>query len=194
MKRRPHALTQFGFALGLLTIGVAAPSALHAETQGREQAPPPLAAFLALDFALPGYGAFYEEEYLSGLGIAIVRLGTAALAVQFQAERSVYRSAERAARLADVYYGGPLRYRDPYGEGYRSADEFARLADRRAAYVRLGVSAHLLTTVISLARTYFLHERLSATRETTLELGVGADPAVDELRLEAQLRFTADAF
>lgn len=193
MKRRAHSLSQFGFALGLLTAGVAAPSALHPQTQTRAQAAPPLAVFLALDFALPGYGAFYESEYLSGFAIASFRLASIALALEFQRQRSVYRSAASAARLADVYYGGPLRYRDPYGDGYRSAEEFARFADRRAAYARLGASLHLLTTAISLTRTYFLHERLSESNGPALDLRLGPGASAQDLRLEAQLQFSADA-
>ncbi len=195
-----------GVALGVLAASLLPPNALRAEP-ARSSAPvaaapavagpgtpPPLPVFLALDFALPGYGAFYEDAYLAGFSLALLRLGTAALALEFQRQRSVYESAERAARFADLYYGGPLRYRDPYGDGYHSAEEFARLADRRTAYARLGVSAHLLTTVISLARTYFLHEKLRAVGAPALDLSVDADGASGDLRFDAQLRFSAEAF
>lgn len=180
-------------ALAAFVLTALASTALAASPpESRAEPPPPLSAFLALDFILPGYGAFYEAKYATGAGIALLRIGTAGLAVQFQRERSVYRAAARAARLADFYYAAPLRYRDPYGDGFRSADEFVRLSDRRAAYVRTSVSAHLLITALSLARTYFLQDRLS--ERFRLDLDVHAADARPEAPADPRIEVRMTLF
>jgi len=111
---------------------------------------------LSLDFFLPGYGAFSHDSPLAGGLILGGRAGTIYLAFEFWQKQIEYRSAARAARAAEVYFGPGYRYKDPFDSGYRTAQELDRLAGRNTFYYSLSLSFHAVITIVSLVFTNFL--------------------------------------
>ncbi len=107
----------------------------------------------ALDAAVPGYASFSFGDYLAGSLFVAGRVTTLVLGLRARKEHLEYRSVERAARVAEAVYGPGLRFADPYGGGFRSADELGRSADRRAALLSLSLTLHLALIVGSLIYT-----------------------------------------
>ncbi len=122
-------------------------NSLHSETQTSH------AGLFFLDAAVPGFGSFYNKSYLAGSLFAVSRAGTVYLALHFWTEQQEYRSAARAARAAEVYFGPGYRYDNPYGRGYYNAEEFQRIADRRSFFFGLSLTTELILTVYSLLYT-----------------------------------------
>lgn len=104
----------------------------------------------ALDFFVPGYGAFARQEYVAGSLFAAGRLGTLYAAGAYYVQFREYQSAERAARNADLFFGPGLRYKDPYAGGYGTADDFRDKAERRAFFAGTAVTLHIALTIVSL--------------------------------------------
>lgn len=93
--------------------------------------------------------------------VALLRFGTAFAAYDYRVRSREYRSAQRAAQLADLYYGPGLRYRDPYSGDYLTSEEFGRRADRRLYVSGLALTVHFALLVWSSGYTYVLEgERL----------------------------------
>ena len=72
------------------------------------------------------------------------RIVTLAGAVHFHNRYADYASAGRAARIADLYYGPGLQYRDPYSGGYKTTTQFRKEADRNLNLAGYSVGIHLI--------------------------------------------------
>lgn len=97
-----------------------------------------------LEPVLPGIVFFNRDQPVAGSLILTGRIVTLAGAVQFYNRYADYASAERAARIADLYYGPGLQYRDPYSGGYRTTTQFRKEADRNLNLAGYSVGIHLI--------------------------------------------------
>lgn len=97
---------------------------------------------IVADAVLPGFGAFYAGHYVPGIAIATGRIGTAYLSWYYDQRAREYRSAEKAARIAELYFGPGYRFKNPYGGGYYTASEYNRLSGKRKLYSNLGLLVH----------------------------------------------------
>src|SRR5690349_20149937 len=86
------------------------------------------------DALVPGFGGFYTGHYAGGTAIAVGRVSTAYLSWYYSQRAREYHSAEKAARLAELYFGPGYRFKNPYGGGYYSAAEYSQLAGKRKFY------------------------------------------------------------
>ena len=141
-----------------------------AKTTPASQGEPPGAGLVWLDALLPGYGAFYFENYITGGLIATGRVGTLILAARYWRQKVEYRSAERAARTAEFVYGLGFRYKDPYGGGYYTSEEFRRLADRRGLGQNLALSLHAVITLYSFFSTRSLVQERRQANEPIFQI------------------------
>ncbi len=132
----------------------------------------------ALDLFLPGYGALRMGRPGMAAFFFASRVGSVALGYDAYVRMVEYRSAERAARVAAAVYGPGLRFPDPYSGGsFRSADEFQRLADRRAAILNAAGGAHLFLAGLSLVLTHSYYEDALDQSAPVFSIGLGApDP------------------
>ena len=128
-------------------------SPLPAKPPSEKQKTTSVPGIILLDLFVPGAGAVYYKNYIAAPLIIVGRLLSAYAAYDFWRESARYRSAEKAARNADLYFGYGYRYKDPYSGAYHSADEFQRLADRRSLGLSLSASVFLAVTIISAVYT-----------------------------------------
>lgn len=129
------------------------------------------------DAFLPGYGSFATGHPVSGSVIAAGRIGTAYLAYYFRQREIEYRSAENAARIAELYFGPGYRFRNPYGKGYYNASEYRRLAGRREFFWNLSLVVHAGLLITGQAMTSHYYEEMQEERA----------PVFKEARTEAVL-------
>lgn len=153
MLKRSGKITA-AFLFGLLCVE-SIPAPLWARTVNG----PSRTRLLLLDVCLPGYGSFYHERYVPGALIATGRVLSLYFAGVAWKEAREYRSAARAAKNADLYYGPGFKYKDPYGGGFSTADEFHHKADRKALTMGLAITAHILITAFSVFMVTDLHEQ-----------------------------------
>jgi hypothetical protein len=97
-----------------------------------------------LEPALPGIVFFNQDRPVSGSLMLAGRLLALAGAVHFHNRYADYASAEKAARIADLYYGPGLQYKDPYSSGYKTTTEFRKEADRNLNLSGYSVAIHLI--------------------------------------------------
>ena len=128
---------------------------------------------LLRDIFLPGYGSFHYGSYGSAGWIAAGRLGTLALAYRFWKERQEFRSLSRAARGGDFYYGPGYRYKNPYGPGFYSSEEYQHEADRRSLYMGLSLTLHAAITTVSVLSSLEKYESESEKARPVFDLGIG---------------------
>ncbi len=140
-------------------------SPLQATAAQSASTPPGIYGDVALDFFVPGYGAFTRREYVTGSLLAVGRLGTLYAAGAFYVQFREYQSAERAARTAGLFFGPGLRYKDPYSSGYATADDFRDRAERRAFFAGTAVTVHAVLTIVSL---WWTADHAYARHEETL--------------------------
>ncbi|MBL8019671.1 MAG: hypothetical protein JNM27_08415 [Leptospirales bacterium] len=104
---------------------------------------------LVADALVPGFGSFYTGHYGAGTAIGVGRIGTAYLSY-YQSQRArEYQSAEKAARIAELYFGPGYRFKNPYGSGYYSAAEYGRMAGKRKFYANIGIVVHVGIAIAS---------------------------------------------
>lgn len=111
------------------------------------------ATTMALDFLLPGYGMLRKKKYVASSAIAFGRIGSAIAAASFYNRYLNYKSATRAATVAEFYYGPGISYYDPYSKTYRRRESFEREAGVSRYYYGLSITAHILIAVASLYLT-----------------------------------------
>lgn len=104
---------------------------------------------LVADALVPGFGAFYTGHYGAGTAIGVGRIGTAYLSYYHSQRAREYQSAEKAARIAELYFGPGYRFKNPYGSGYYSAAEYSRMAGKRKFYANIGIVVHVGIAVAS---------------------------------------------
>ena len=143
-----------------------------AKTTNSREPLPGRAGLYALDFLLPGYGALRSGHPGRAATFFLARVGTAALAYEAYVTMVEYRSAERAARIAVLLRGPGLLFPDPYGNSFRTADEFQRLADRRAAIMSAAGTLHVFFTGLSLLLTHTFYEDAQDERAPVFSIGV----------------------
>jgi hypothetical protein len=97
-----------------------------------------------LEPVLPGIVFFNRGRPVAGSLMLAGRIVTLAGAVHFHNRYADYASAERAARIADLYYGPGLQYRDPYSGGYKTTTQFRKEADRNLNLAGYSVGIHLI--------------------------------------------------
>ena len=159
--------------LALLLLFVGGFSPVCPALAGPESTPSVAEAGLfwpALDLALPGSGMIHNDRYVLAGTIAFVRVSTAFLAINYRNRAREYRSAQQAARVADVVYGPGLRYRDPYSGDYLTSDGFGRRADRRQYISGLALSLHLAVALWSAAHTYRFEQQEALERAPIFEM------------------------
>ena len=135
------------------------------------------------DIFLPGYGALRQGQWGRAATFFIARVASGWAAYDAYVQMVEYRSAERAARIAVTVNGPGLLFPDPYSNAYRSADEFQRLADRRAAIMSAAASMHVFLTGLSLLLTHAFYENERDARAPIFRLELRApDSATPENR------------
>ncbi len=153
---------------------------LHAKNEhehpGKTRPTPPpgpvaMGAVFISDLIIPGSGALYHHHPWRASVFFITRSVSAAGAIEYYNRYVNYRSATRAARMADLYYGGGLVYMDPYEPNrYRSSISFAKEAGRYNSYRSAMITVHLIFTAISLYFTYDDFARMRAEKHSTYDL------------------------
>lgn len=128
----------------------------------------------ALDILVPGSGALRQRRPGWAATFALGRVATAWICYEAYVSMVEYRSAERAARYALAVYGPGLRFPDPYSNAFRTADEFQRLADRRAAIMSGAGTLHLFLTGLSLLMTHAFYEDTRDTNTPVFTIGMEA--------------------
>lgn len=131
----------------------------------------------AAEVFLPGYGSFTTGHPVSGSILAAGRVGTAYLAYYFRQREIEYRSAENAAKIAEIYFGPGYRFRNPYGKGYYNSAEYRRLAGRREVFWHLSLVLHAGLLVTGQALTSHYYNEIQMERA----------PVFQEARTEAVL-------
>ncbi|MCE9596968.1 MAG: hypothetical protein K8S54_03285 [Spirochaetia bacterium] len=106
-------------------------------------------SILLADAVVPGFGAFYTGHYALGTAIATSRIGTGYLSWYYSQRAREYGSAEKAARIAELYFGPGYRFKNPYGSGYYNASEYSHLAGKRKFYANIALLVHLGVAVTS---------------------------------------------
>lgn len=145
----PHIIVAF---TTLLLLGKNSLSA--AETEKIQNS----TAVLTSDLFIPGSGAFLMDHPKTGAAIFFARTLSAYYAYTLNVQKTEYQSAERAARIADIYWGPGYNYKDPYSTGYLNAEGFRRKADQKRYYRNLSIGVHLIATAASLFFTRSLLE------------------------------------
>jgi len=97
-----------------------------------------------LEPVLPGIVFFNRDRPMAGSLMLAGRIITLAGTLHFHNRYADYASAERAARVADFYYGPGLQYRDPYSGGYKTTTQFRKEADRNLNMAGYSVGIHLI--------------------------------------------------
>jgi len=97
-----------------------------------------------LEPLLPGIVFFNRDRPVAGSLMLGGRVITLAGAVYFHNRFADYASAERAARVADLYFGPGLQYRDPYSGGFKTTTQFRKEADRNLNMAGYSVGIHLI--------------------------------------------------
>ncbi|MBW7857247.1 MAG: hypothetical protein H3C43_02855 [Leptonema sp. (in: Bacteria)] len=118
-----------------------------------------LANDIALESVLPGYIFFKNNQRISGSFMLSGRVSTIAGGFYFYNRYINYSSAEKAAKLADLYYGPGLKYRDPYSHGYKSSNEFRKQADRNLNLSYYSIAAHLILLSVSIYNAILIDEQ-----------------------------------
>ncbi len=135
-----------------------------------------LPAALAVDFLVPGGGAFYHENYYAGGLFAAAKLGGAYSIWYFYREweyrRSLYRSARSANREIDPDH--ELLFKVP-GEGYKTVEEIHRDYDRAAQNITFAVFGTAAVFAVSLAYTWVQVEKINEKTIPTFDFAVTRD-------------------
>lgn len=136
---------------------------------------------LWLEPVAPGAVFFSQNRPVAGTLMLTGRVITLASAIHFHNRFADYASAEKAARLADLYYGPGMRYRDPYSSGFKSSLEFRKEADRNLNLASYSVGLHLILLGVG------IYNGLILQREEELEKAPVYDIPQSTVRLPGPL-------
>jgi hypothetical protein len=131
---------------------------------------------LAVDFLVPGGGAFYHENYYAGGLFAAAKLGCAYSIWYFYKEwdfrRSLYYSARKANRSIDP--GHDLLFKVP-GEGYKTVEEIRHDYDRAAQNITFAVFGTAAVYAVSLVYTWVQVEKINEKTVPTFDFALARD-------------------
>lgn len=166
--RRGSRLSRFSAYLllcTLLTLCLSRTTEIRAEAKAKPTDPSarqaPALWVPGLEVLIPGAGLAVHGRFALAATMATLRLATAFAYVDYRRRALEYRSAERAALVADYFYGPGVRYLDPYSGDYLTSEQFGRRADRRTYISTLAMTVHLGMAVFGAIYSWSLEKQLA---------------------------------
>ncbi len=106
------------------------------------------------DVIFPGYNFYRKAQWGWGSFFLIGRALSLYTAWIYHKQYLSYRSLEKAAKIAEFYYGLGYSYKDPVRGGNKTTKEFSIEAGRSASNRNISIGAHLLLLGIGLYNGY----------------------------------------